>query len=99
MIPTRRQQIHKKGQNVECKDERNDPFKHRSDVLVSVRERSSHEDGGEDDFKDDEKEFQPEGRAKDAVLSEVDAKALIFGADKDGGDDVAGHEEEEEAIV
>ena len=33
------------------------------------------------------------------MFAEMDAEALEFGADEDGGDDVAGYEEEEEAVV
>lgn len=33
------------------------------------------------------------------MLAEVDPQALVLGADKDGADDVAGHKEEEEAVV
>lgn len=33
------------------------------------------------------------------MLAEVTAKALVFGADENGGDDVAGDEEEKEAIM
>ena len=33
------------------------------------------------------------------MFSEMDSQALVFGADEDGGDDVAGNEEEEKAVV
>ena len=33
------------------------------------------------------------------MFSEMDAEALVLGADEDGGDDVAGYEEEEETVV
>ena len=33
------------------------------------------------------------------MFAEMDSQALVFGADEDGGDDVAGYEEEEEAVV
>lgn len=33
------------------------------------------------------------------MLAEVHAEALVFGADEDGANDVAGDEEEEEAVV
>ena len=33
------------------------------------------------------------------MLAEMHAEALVLSADEDGADDVAGHEEEEEAVV
>ena len=33
------------------------------------------------------------------MFAEMDAETLVFGADEDGGDDVAGYEEEEETVV
>ena len=39
---------------------------------------------GECDFGEDEEEFDPEGNAQNAVLAEVDAEALVFGANEDG---------------
>ena len=96
--PGRRQQIHKERQHVKRKDERDDPLEHGRDVLPAG-EGGADEDGGEDDFDEDEDELEPEGEAQDAVLAEVHAQALVLGADEDGADDVAGHEEEEEAVV
>lgn len=89
MIPACRQQIHKESKHVEREDEGNDPFEDGSDLLVGG-EGSANEHGGEEDFEDNEEELHPEGGAEDAVLAKMDAEALIFGADEDGGDDVAG---------
>lgn len=96
--PTRRQQIHKKRQDIKRENERYHPLNHGGDVLLAA-ERGGSEDDGQDDLDKDEDEFGPEGKAEDAVLAEVDAEALVFGADEDGADDVAGHEEEEESVV
>lgn len=96
--PRRREQIHEEGEYVESEDEGNDPFEDGRDVLPAV-EGGGGKDGGEDDLHDDEEELEPEGKAQDAMLAEMHAEALVLGADEDGADDVAGHEEEEEAIV
>ena len=96
--PRRRQQIHKKRQHIKRKNKRNDPFKHGRDILLVIESRT-HEDDGEADFDEDEDQFGPEAEAEDAVLAEVHPQALVFGADEDGADDVAGDEEEEEAVM
>ena len=96
--PRRRQQIHKECQHIKRKDERDDPLEDRSDVLAAGK-GGADEDRGEGNLDKDEDELEPEGEAQDAVLAEVHAEALVFGADEDGADDVAGHEEEEEAVV
>ena len=96
--PRRRQQIDKERQHVKRKDERDDPFENRRDVLPAG-EGGADKDGGEGNLDEDEGELEPEGEAQDAVLAEVHAEALVLGADEDGADDVAGHEEEEEAVV
>lgn len=96
--PRRRQQIHKEGEDVESEDEGDDPFEDGRYVLLAVK-GGGGEDDGEDDLHDDEEEFEPEGKAQDAVLAEMHAETLVLGTDEDGADDVAGHEEEEKAIV
>ena len=96
--PRRGQQIDKEGQDVKGEDEGDDPFEYGSHILPAV-EGGDDEDDGEDYLDDDEDEFEPEGEAQDAVLAEMHAEALVLGADEDGADDVAGHEEEEEAVV
>ena len=96
--PTRRQQIHEKRQDIKSENERNHPFKHGRDILLSLP-AGGGEHNGEHDFNEDEGEFGPEGPAQDAVLAEVDAEALVFGANEDGADDVASDEEEEETVV
>ena len=65
-------------------------------MLVEAR---SPEDDGEADFNDDKGQFGPKAKAQNAVLAEMDAKALIFGTYKDGTDDVAGDKEKEETVV
>ena len=96
--PGRRQQIDKERQHVKRKDERDDPFENRRDVLPAG-EGGADKDGGEGNLDEDENELEPEGEAQDAVLAEVHAQALVLGADEDGADDVAGHEKEEEAVM
>lgn len=44
----------------------------------------------EGDLEEDERQFDPEGNGEDAVFPVVNSKTLVFGADEDGGDDVAG---------
>ena len=48
------------------------------------------ESDGEGDFDEDEGELDPERAAEGAVFAVVDPKTLVFGADEDGGDDIAG---------
>lgn len=74
MIPTRWQKVDKEGEDIEGEDEGNDPFEYRRDILVAFGEGGANEDGGEEDFNDDEEEFHPEGGTQDAVLTKVDAK-------------------------
>lgn len=58
-----------------------------------------NEDDGESKFDEDEGEFDPKGDAEDAMLSIVNAEALILGAEEDGGEDETADEDEEEAIM
>lgn len=92
------QQIDEESEDVEGEDEGDDPFENGGHVLFSVK-GGDCEDDCKDDLDDDEHELEPEGEAQDAVLAEVHAQALVLGADEDGADDVAGDEEEEEAVV
>lgn len=96
--PSRRQQIHKEGEDVESEDESDDPFENGPGVLLVV-EHGSCEDDRKDHLHDDEDEFEPKGEAQNPMLAEMHAEALILGADEDGADNIAGDEEEEEAIV
>lgn len=96
--PSGRQQIDEEGEDVKGEDEGDDPLEDGRDVLFAVK-GGGGEDDGEDDLDDDEGQLQPEGEAQDAVLAEVHAEALVLGADEDGADDVAGDEEEEEAVM
>ena len=84
----RGQEIDDEAPDEEDVDERYDPLENGADVVVAESLRDA-EDDGEGDFGQDEGEFDPEGDAQDAVLAEVDAEALVLGADEDGGDDVA----------
>ena len=96
--PCRGQQVDEEGEDVKGEDEGDDPLEDGGDVLVYA-ERGGGEDDGEGGLDEDEGELEPEGEAQDAVLAEVDAQALVLGADEDGADDVAAHEEEEESAV
>lgn len=53
----------------------------------------------ESNFDQDEEELDPERGPKNAVLAISDTKTLVFGADENGGHDVAGDEDGEESIV
>lgn len=90
--PSGRQQINKESKDVESKDERDDPFENGCYVLSTIKR---------DDCKDDCQDIlhNHEGEAQDTMLAEMHAKTLILSANKAGADDVAGHEEEEEAVV
>ena len=93
-----RHQIHEECQDIECEHERNDPLEHGCDILLVVETRGGKDDS-KTDFDEDEEEFGPEAEAEDAVLAEVHAKTLVFGADEDGAYYIAGYKEEEEAVV
>ena len=97
-IPRRRQEIHKERQDVEREEKRNDPFKHRGHILLLCKHGRSEHDRKRN-FEEDESQFGPETEAEDEMFPEMDAQALVFGADEDGRDDVAGYEKEEEAVV
>lgn len=96
--PCCRQQINKEGEYIESEDERNNPLKHGSDILL-LSESSCSEDDGETDFHKNENQLHPEAETQNAMLAEVDAETLIFGTYEDSADDVAGDEEEEEAVM
>lgn len=93
------QQVDEERKHIKRKDESYDPFENGCHILGVADESADREDDGEDDLDDDEGEFEPEGEAEDAVLAKVDPKPLVLCADEDGADDVAGDEEEEEAVV
>jgi len=98
LTPSRRQQIHQKGKHIKRKYEGDDPFNNRTGVGLFVK-CARRKDYGQADFDDDKGEFHPERQAQNAVLTETHAEALVFGADEDGAEDVAGDEEEEETVV
>lgn len=94
----RRQQVDEEGEDVEGEDECHGPFEDSGGVVFLLV--AAHAKGdSERDFDQDEGELDPEGEAEDLVLSEVHAEPLVFRADENGGDDVAGDEEDEEDIV
>ena len=92
------EQIEQEAQDVAREDQGDDPLKDGGDVAVAGP-RGADEDGGQHDLDQDEGQFHPEADAQDAVLAVVDAEPLVGRADEDGGEDVAGQEEEEEAVV
>ena len=96
--PRRRQQIHKESEDIKSEHEGDDPFEDGPYVRLAIK-RSGRIDGRENDLYYDENEFEPEREAEDAVLAEVHAEALILGANEDGADDIASHEQQEKASV
>lgn len=87
--PDRGQEVDDEAPDVEDVDERDNPFDDGGFVVFGLVGEDAEGDC-EAQFDEDEAEFYPEGGAQDAVFAEVDAEALVFGADEDGGDDVAG---------
>ena len=83
-----RQEVRYEAPDIEDVDQRDDPLEDSADVVVFVF-LSDGEDNGERDFGEDEEQLDPEGDAQDAVFAEVDAEALVLGADEDGADNVA----------
>jgi hypothetical protein len=83
------EEIDDEAPDVEDVDERNDPLENRGFVDSAVAAFQDTEGDGETAFDEDESELDPEAGAEDAVLAEVHAEALVFGADEDCGDDVA----------
>ncbi len=96
--PSRRQQIHKESEDIEGKDERDDPFENSGYVLSAV-ERRHGKDYCKDHLHNDKYKLQPEREAQDPVLAEMHAEALVFGAYEDCTDDVTRDKEEKEAIM
>lgn len=85
----RGQEIDDERPHVEDEDEGDGPFADGGAVVVLlVAEHAEGYDEGY--FDEDEGELDPEGVGEDAVLAVADAETLVFGADEDGGDDVAG---------
>ena len=85
----RRQEIDDEAPDVEDVDEGDGPLDDGGPVVVVLIGEDAEGDG-EAELDEDEGELDPEGRAQDAVFAEVDPEPLVFGADEDGGDDVAG---------
>ena len=51
--------------------------------------RERHTDG-QTNLDEDKGKLEPEGRAQHAVLTEVNSKALVLGANENGRDDITG---------
>ncbi len=98
VVPRSRQQIHEESKDIKGENKGDDPFQDGPDGPVGG-ERGADKDSSKEDFDNDEEELHPEGCAEDAVLAKVDAEALVFGADEDGGDDVTGDEEQKKSIM
>lgn len=87
------QEVDDEAPDIEDVDEGDDPLEDGGGVDAVVAALLEDAEGdGDGDFDDDEGQLDPEGDAQDAVLAEVDAEALVFGADEEGGDDVAATE-------
>lgn len=80
----RRQEVDNEAPYEEDVEERYNPFKDGGDIVAAFVLCYAEGDR-EGRFDDDEGEFEPEGGAQDAVFAEVDAEALVFGADEDCG--------------
>lgn len=93
-----RDEIDEEGEDVEGEDEGYDPFEDGGDVVDGF-EIGGDEDDGEDDFNQDEEELDPEGNAEVAVLAEMNSQPLILSTGKDGRDDIARDEQEQENIM
>jgi hypothetical protein len=87
--PHSRNKINRKTPHVKRIYEANNPLTHRSRVIVILIGEDAKRDR-EAELGEDEGEFDPEGDAQDAVLAVVDAETLVFPADEDCRDDVAG---------
>lgn len=85
----RREEVNDEAPDVEDVDERDGPFDNGGAVVVSLVSKDAESDC-EGDFDEDEGELDPEGGSEDALVAVVDSESLVFGADEDGGDDVAG---------
>lgn len=86
----RGQKVDDETPDVEDVDERDDPFQNGGGVDAAVAALHDAEGDGEGELDDDEEQLHPEGDAQDAEFAPADAETLVFGADEDGGDDVAG---------
>jgi len=83
---------------VEDVDQRDDPFEDGGFVDFAAALQDAEGDG-EAGLDEDESELDPEAGAQNAVLAEVDAEALVFGADEDRGDDVSCNEDGKHCLV
>ena len=62
--------VDKEGENVECENERNSPFKH-SCCVIRFLEIAAAKADSEGDLDEDEVEFDPEGDAEDSMFAEI----------------------------
>ena len=66
-------------------------------MLLRKHGRSEHDCKG--NFEENKGQFRPETETQDEMFPKMDSQALVFGADEDGRDDIAGYEKEEKAVV
>lgn len=92
------QQIQHKAKHIAGKDKRDDPLENRSGIITVPKRKDAKRDR-ECNFHQDENQLRPKRHAQKAVLPIVDPQSLVLGADQDRAEDVAGDEEEQEAIV
>lgn len=90
--------IEHKTEDVEGEDKGHDPLENRGGIPV-VGPGCAYKDDSEDDLSEDESELDPEADSQDSVMTIMNAEPLIFGAEEDGGNDVADDENEQTAIV
>ena len=79
-------------------DQGDDPLKDSGFVGRAAALQDTEGDG-KSAFHENESELDPEAGAEDAVLAEVHAEALVFGADEDCRNDVAADEHGEHGLV
>lgn len=90
MVPARGYQIREESEHIEGENQSDDPFEDGSNVLVTGCEGGTNKNNGKAELDENKEELHPKGSAENTMLAEVDAKALILGADKNGGDDITG---------
>lgn len=93
-----RQEINNKAPDVEDVDQAYRPLQYCCAVVVSLVAHYA-ECNGKGQLDEDEGELDPEGVGEDGVFAVVDSEALVFGADEDGGDDIAADEDDEHGVV
>ena len=91
-------EIDEEAEDVEEVDECDDPLQHGCGVVLLLVLRHAECDG-QAELHQDEEQLDPEAVAEHGRLAEVHAQPLVLPADEDGGYNVAGDEEHEEAVV